>query len=269
MVTYNDIKDAINDNGLSNKTICLHSSLKAFGYLEGGAATVVKAFIESGCTIVVPTFYYNSAVKAPKGYEIKQNGYFNEELPDPDSSEVIPYDAGKRITAREMGAIPAQVLNTEGCIRGNHPVNSLSALGPKAQEIISCQKPLDVYAPYRVLYEMEAYILLAGVGLNSTTPIHFAEQLSGRRMFRLWAKTTENLVETEVGSCSEGFENLSVFVKDIERNSMIGDGLWRIYPFKKFVERLKGVIKDNPQITHCADLGCIRCNDAVKGGPVF
>lgn len=29
------------------------------------------------------------------------------------------------------------------------------------------------------------------------------------------------------------------------------------------------LIIENPKITHCGDLACERCNDAVLGGPVI
>ena len=34
----------------------VHSSLASFGRVEGGAAAVVQAFLDEGCTIVVPAF---------------------------------------------------------------------------------------------------------------------------------------------------------------------------------------------------------------------
>ena len=38
-----------------SKVVCIHSSLKSFGFVKGGAQTIVNAF-RQGYTILVPTF---------------------------------------------------------------------------------------------------------------------------------------------------------------------------------------------------------------------
>ena len=72
--TYATIVQAIESTGLANSVIALHSSLKSFGHLEGGAETVVRAFLDTGCTLVVPTFTYDCQVSPPPGWSLAQNG---------------------------------------------------------------------------------------------------------------------------------------------------------------------------------------------------
>ena len=50
--------------------------------------------------------------------------------------------------------------------------------------------------------------------------------------------------------------------------TVVGESLWRIYPFREFVDAAAAAIRRDPSITHCGDPHCARCNDAVKGGPL-
>jgi aminoglycoside 3-N-acetyltransferase len=102
-------------------------------------------------------------------------------------------------------------------VRGNHPLNSFSAIGPLADELIRTQSLLNVYGPLQALYKHPAtYMVLIGVDLTKATPIHFAEEKAGRRLFRRWAKLLDGTVhEVAVGSCSEGFNNLAPAVKEL------------------------------------------------------
>ncbi len=271
MVTKEEICQAIAELGLSNRVICLHSSLKSFGHIEGGAPAIINGFLERGCTVFVPTFYYDAIVCPPHEKRLKQNGCDYSALPGVESKSVIPYSPQPDHIVKDMGAVPAGVLKMEGSLRGDHPINSFAAIGPLAEDIIRLQKPLDVYGPFRKIYEIgNASIVLMGVDFTKTTPIHFAEQLAGRRLFRAWAKISENTAqETEVGSCSEGFNNLEPYLANEEKKIMVGESKWRIYSFNDFIDKAVSVIKQNPMITHCGHKNCIRCNDAVKGGPIF
>jgi hypothetical protein len=115
-----------------------------------------------------------------------------------------------------------------------------------------------------------AYIVLAGVGLTKATPIHLAEERSGRRLFRRWAKMADGTeLEVEEGGCSEGFENLAPYVKAVEKQTRVGESLWRIFPLRGFIDAIVPVLRENPSITHCENENCARCNDAVRGGPLL
>lgn len=66
-VTRGDLHRAIVSGGLHGRPVVVHSSLASFGRVEGGAGTVVEAFLELGCTVVVPTFTYGCGVNTPFG----------------------------------------------------------------------------------------------------------------------------------------------------------------------------------------------------------
>jgi aminoglycoside N3'-acetyltransferase len=265
--SYSQLVEAIQAAGLATSTICLHSSLKSFGYLDGGADTLVGAFLDEGCTLVVPTFTYASEAAPPPDRHLSQNGI--------DYSEPVafagfePYDKNGTLISPDMGAVPARVLHLKGHVRGNHPLNSFSAIGPLADELIRTQSPLNVYGPLQAMYTHPAtYMVLIGVDFTKATPIHFAEEKAGRRLFRRWATLVDGKVyEVAIGSCSEGFNNLAPAVKELEINLMVGQSEWRVYPFRAFIDTVTRRIVRNPKITHCADVNCLRCNDAIKGGP--
>ena len=73
-VTIAGIRRGIRGHDLSGKIVVVHSSLASFGTVEGGAAAVVQAFLDEGCTIVVPAFSYWCEVSPPAGIRLERNG---------------------------------------------------------------------------------------------------------------------------------------------------------------------------------------------------
>jgi hypothetical protein len=51
--------------GLSGRPLCVRASLRSFGRVAGGAATVVGALLTEGCTVLVPTFTFDVFWIAP------------------------------------------------------------------------------------------------------------------------------------------------------------------------------------------------------------
>ncbi len=265
-VTSSDLARAIRSSGLSKSVVALHSSLKSFGRLEGGPESLLQAFVRAGCTLLAPTFTYACEVSPQR--DIRQNGLEPGFIVDVRHS--IDFDQNASFLSPDMGSIPACLLQTAGRMRGHHALNSLTGLGPLAAAVIAEQSALNVYGPYKWLYDYpRAYLLLAGVNLTKATPIHFAEERAGRRLFRRWAREAGAIIESETGGCSEGFENLEPGLRAIERRLYVGPSLWRIYPFREFVDRVSHAILANPAITHCDNPHCARCNDALRGGPLL
>ena len=259
-----DIRKAVDRSDLPGRVVCLHSSLKSFGTVDGGADAVIDAFLEAGCTLIVPTFTYFCQIPPPAGWSAAPNLKDRNWIYLPEEVEAFDPDANRIV--RGMGAIPARVLERPGRIRGFHPKDSFTGLGPQAAELIAAQAPLNIYGPFKQIYAgLPAFLVFAGVGLTAATAVHFAEELSGRPLFRSWTRVAGRAdCEVEEGGCSDGFENLAPAVRSLERRMTVGDSLWRIYPFKEFIDTLVPVLRENPSITHCGKPDCCRCNDAVK-----
>ncbi|MBI4640625.1 MAG: AAC(3) family N-acetyltransferase [Candidatus Tectomicrobia bacterium] len=85
MVTAQDIREAVRDLGVSGRPLCVHSSLRSFGWVEGGASAVVEGLLSEGCTVMVPTFSYTFAVPPPPGRRLARNGWNYDTVEGPTS----------------------------------------------------------------------------------------------------------------------------------------------------------------------------------------
>ncbi|MHB1000355.1 MAG: AAC(3) family N-acetyltransferase [Armatimonadota bacterium] len=269
MVTIEDIRRAVREYGLSGKALCVHSSLKSFGRVEGGARTIVDGLLAEGCTVMVPTFTSAFWAMPDRAKRYRRNAWNYDALINTWKCDRVYTPDTNELDEVFMGALPEAVLHTEGRIRGNHPINSFAAVGPLAEELISGQNRMDVYSPFDALVKAGGYIVLMGVGLTRMTFIHYAEQVSGRKLFIRWANTPEGRsTEAQVGGCSEGFDQLEPAVRHLMRETKVGNSDWKIFPAEATLQTLVQAISANPQITHCDDPVCGRCDDTIAGGPV-
>ncbi len=267
MTTKDNITQAIHALGIENKAICLHSSLKSFGRVDGGAQTIVDAFLDSGCTILVPTFTYDNETAPIQGHTPPRNAYDYANPNETFNTRIFTTDSTD-ITLDAMGVIPQCVAQNPQRKRGYNPLNSFSAIGAHADALVRDQSPTNLYASFETLCKLDGYVLLAGVTLTKATIIHYAEQLAGRNLFLRWANDTSgNPIPVRVGSCSEGFNNLMDSLKPILSTITVGESQWLCYPAKEMVEIGKNAILQNPEITRCSDQ-CGRCDDAIAGGPI-
>jgi aminoglycoside 3-N-acetyltransferase len=259
---------AITRNGLSGKIVCIHSSIRSFGGLENGPQTIIEAFLKEDCTLVVPTFSWNYLVPPLDKQKPKQNAwdYIKDEIEDGNKI----YDTSTLEIDEDMGVLPAAVVNANGRIRGGHPLCSFSAIGKQAGQIIRGQDPLNVFYPLEKLVNENGYIILMGVDYNAMTLIHLAEKKAGRNPFKRWAKNSRgDTTMVEVGGCSEGFTNFSTYFKEkgIVAEQMVGKSLWKIINAKEALLLTMDLIRENPEITRCKE-NCLRCQEAIKGGPL-
>lgn len=110
-----------------------------------------------------------------------------------------------------MGAIPEAFRSYAGTRRSSHPLVSVCANGPRAEEIIA-QHALEFCegrgTPFEKLYELDAWTLLLGVGFNRCTSLHYAESLvPNRRTMISSFPVIENGVRTWVEKLSMGTDN--------------------------------------------------------------
>jgi aminoglycoside 3-N-acetyltransferase len=271
MTTATDIIAAIGELGLAGRVVCVHSSLRSFGHVEGGAGTVVEAFVAAGCTLVAPTFTYNFMLRSQAGMRPARNGTTYGTAWDLEESPAknLVYRPQTNEVSREMGRIPAELLLRPGRVRGNHPICSFAAVGPRAREVIDGQDPMNVYAPLAMVARLGGTVVLMGVGLQRLTLLHYAEQAAGRVIFRRWANGQDGKpMMAETGGCSEGFGNLMPVLRPVVTERKVGQSAWLIMPAEQTVHLAAAAIRRQPMITHCGKFTCERCRDAVAGGPV-
>jgi hypothetical protein len=234
--------------------------------VAGGPRLLIDTFLAADCTLLCPAFFYQSETYPP-GANYKQNGVDYGAI---DPLPAVNYrDAAEQIEA-SMGIIPKTMLTYAAAQRTQHPLNAFIALGAQADFLLRDQRLLNVYSVYKQIYDngLPAHIVLAGVDFSACTPIHFAEELSGKRLFRRWAVYHGRTVEVEVGSCSDGFEKLAGVTRPIETVDYLGESRQRLYPFNPFIERVAAAMRAEPAVAACLDKECLRCRDMARGGRV-
>ncbi len=159
--TYNDILNNIKELGVKNNDILLvHSSMKSIGEVESGADTVLDALMAavSDGMLILPTHTWKTMGDVTNIYDP------NKEAPC-------------------VGILPQLFLKRAGVIRTLHPTHSLAIWSKNealAKEFASGEEnqttPCSRNGCYGKLYDLNAKILLLGVGLNRNTYMHGVEE---------------------------------------------------------------------------------------------
>ncbi|MFD5897775.1 MULTISPECIES: AAC(3) family N-acetyltransferase [unclassified Streptomyces] len=263
---------AMDDLGLTERPVMVHSSLRSFGEpVEGGADALLDLFLSRGCTVLVPTFSESQfGAVPPATMRPNRNAIDYADLPAdaPPVQQVPEYTVDSTVLNVGNGVLPARLLARPDAERGLHPLNSFAALGPWARELAAAQSPADVYGPIRLLAERNGVVLLMGVGLNRMTALHHAEQLSGRRLLVRWARDADGRVlMVETGSCSEGFPRLEPSLRHLTRTTQVGRSRWAVHSAKDALTAASEAMSADQMVTRCGNRACLRCQDSIAGGP--
>ncbi len=143
-------------------TLFVHSSLKSFGYVQGGPQTVIEALLkvvgEKG-TVFVPTF----------------TGKREDSPRNPPSMHISD-------TPCWTGLIPETFRKRKEARRSLHPTHSTAAIGPSTSflqgEHHKGITPCDKKSPFYKNYLDQGLILLIGCDQESNTTIHCCEELA-------------------------------------------------------------------------------------------
>jgi len=157
------------------EVLMAHTSLSSIGWVCGGAQGLVEALLAAvgpAGTLVMPAHTGGNTDPAqwrrppvPPAW----NTMIRRHMPafEPDKSPT-----------RGLGAAAELFRTWPGTLRSNHPVGSTCANGPLA-EYITLRQPLTpmwgMDSPLGALYELDARVLLIGVGYSRCTCLHLAE----------------------------------------------------------------------------------------------
>ncbi|MDD6308392.1 MAG: AAC(3) family N-acetyltransferase [Clostridia bacterium] len=167
IVKKEDILQSLCQLGVTNGDVLLvHSSLRSFGYVEGGVKTVAEALLcavgEDG-TLCVPTLVQQDF----------QNAYKTWYLDKPS----------------DVGALTEFVRKMPSAQRSNQATHSLAAVGKQAKEItkehteygrregVFGDTPFSHASPWQKLYDLNAKVLFIGVDLRKLTLKHLLEYM--------------------------------------------------------------------------------------------
>lgn len=160
MFTKEQLKEQILQMGIQpDDTVLIHTSMKAIGEVDGGADTVIDAFIEClpDGLFLVPTHTW---------------GVVNKDHPI--------YDV--RTTVPNIGALPRVAAFRKDGIRSLHVTHSIWAHGKGAEEFVQgeefAETPCPVGFAWSRLAQVNAKILLLGVTHSRDTFIHSIDELA-------------------------------------------------------------------------------------------
>ncbi len=156
-VTRQDIVAGLKAMGLAEGDgVMVHSSLSSMGYVEGGAPTVVGAFLEAlgiAGTLMVPTFTHS-----------------NTEYFDPLESP------------SKNGAITEAARRFPGAVRGLHPTHAVAVIGPDAEALVCDDLELGALGrgcAVDRLARKGGWVFLLGVDHRANSTIHVGEDYAG------------------------------------------------------------------------------------------
>jgi len=155
--------------------VIVHSSLSRVGWVVGGAQAVVAALLRQvggTGTVVMPSL--SSDLSDPAGWVAP---------PVPADwwpiirAEMPAYDPLLTPTT-SMGAVVECFRHVRGAVRSQHPADSFVAFGPQAEFVIHPHPLSPAFgetSPLARLYDLDATVVLLGVGHDNNTSLHLAE----------------------------------------------------------------------------------------------
>jgi aminoglycoside 3-N-acetyltransferase len=267
MVGAEEIADGLGRLGLDgSSSVIVHSSLKSFGYVDGGAEAVCDALTSTCGTVLAPAGTWDlTGIGPPPGIARPHNDYdpaptwedFDDELARATAFSLdLPID-------RELGRIPETLRLTRTPARTAHPLFSYIAIGPAADQLLAAQRSDWPLGPIKELGRLGGDVLLLGVDHTSNTTIHLAEQLLGRSRFYRYAKTGEGVWSEypNIPGASHEFDAIEPMVRSATRETQIGACRARKIPVTDVIACARQLILDDAAALLCDDPNC-RCTAA-------
>ncbi|MFF2074768.1 aminoglycoside N(3)-acetyltransferase [Kitasatospora sp. NPDC058162] len=180
MISVAELADRFARLGVRPGTVLhVQASLRALGPVEGGAGGVVDALLQvlgpEGTLVAFTSTPENSSTSriyqaAVAGLSAAEVEEYRDRMPrfDPATTPASP----------TVGALSEAVRSRPGARRSSHPQTSWAALGRRAEEI-TARHPLTSHlgpdSPLGRLYELDARVLMLGVGMARFTAFHLAD----------------------------------------------------------------------------------------------
>ncbi|MFE5310725.1 AAC(3) family N-acetyltransferase [Isoptericola sp. NPDC056573] len=269
-VTTDQVAAGLRELGLGrSSTVLVHSSLRAFGHVDGGAAAVARALVDVCGTVVVPADTWDrTGVPAPPGLERPWNAYGNAATWAEHDEAVARADAfvPDLPVDREMGAVPEAVRLGHPHRRTEHPLKGFVATGERAADVVGAQTLDHPLAPVDAVADAGGDVLLLGVGHTASTAIHLAEQRRGRGLFHRYAKVGPGAWAElpNLPGESHRFDELEPTLRSRTREVRVGRSRLRRTGVADVLAAARAALLADPRALLCDDPGC-RCAAAWRG----
>lgn len=240
---------------LGQVPVIIHASLRSFGEVLGGPATVVSALLDSFASILVPTFTYKTMVTPGVGPENNAIIYGS----GMDANRMAEFFHPELPADPLIGIIPETLRRHPAASRSFHPI--LSFAGIHADPYLSAQTMTDPLEPLAALERDSGWVLLLGVNHTVNTSIHCAEKLTGRMTFTRWALTPIGVRECpSFPGCSFGFEAVASHLETHTRSTRIAQAFVQAMPLQTLFTVVTRMIHQDPLALLCQREDCERCN---------
>lgn len=190
-------------------------------------------------------------------------------MPSMSDDDEHPFDIA-RTPCANMGIVADTFRRLPGVLRSDNP-HAFAAYGPRAAEL-TAPHPIDVPhghdSPPGRAYDLDAQVLLLGVGHDANTTIHVAENLAGMRYFRPQHVTVlENGHPTrvdyqELDHCCQNFALMDDWLGDRQHRGVVGRAEARLARSRDIVDTAMRHLRENETVfLHPAGV-CEECDDA-------
>ena len=227
-------------------TVLVHTSLSSLGGVKDGARGVIEAIrrtVGPSGTIVMPTFMHGNGV----------------------------FDRGRSSTG--LGSVPETFRRMEDVVRSLHPLASVAAQGPLAEELIRDHDKAPTAhgegTPYKRIVDRKGSVLLIGVDLDRATLMHTVETLADAPYLRDRgceyldeAGRRRHLVARRFPGSHRDFIGLDRRFRDagVMRVGRIGKAVVRLLRASGMVREGLAAMREDPAAVLCDNPNCADCN---------
>ncbi len=250
-ISHAEIIAGLQSIGLTNDSkVLVHSSLSAFGEVEGGAQTVLESLMAIAGTIVMPAFTYQTLVWPPNGPA--DNGVDYASIDYKSINNAAVFFTPDLPAHPSVGEIAGAFRKMPNVWRSTHPVLSFAAMGDGAADILAAQTIDQPLGLIEWLRNHSGDVLLFGVDQTQNVSLHYAEHLANRKQFLRWALTKIDgrgtaLELPNFPGKSDGFNAIETEIKPMTRWVKIGDAVVKRIPLELLIPVAVGLIDEEPK----------------------
>lgn len=260
------IKKSLSEIGLEKRDIVfVHSSLSALGHIEGGADTVIDAFLETlgpDGTLLMANH--------PAPFTIIEDG-----LGKCSRKGKQPFNP--KTTPSSVGKIADTFWRRKGVMRSLHPSHSVAGIGPLAKEMLSghslTSKPFSRESPFGKMLDYDGYFLFFGVEMTSATFFHALEEwhnLPYLQEGKVLVDCNGREKEVTINGLPSGHRDFYTLPNKITSRLQkkktdikikeVGLGQIKMVKAKELYEKLSEIINEEPDIFLCNSKECDFCS---------